>query len=220
MNALVALNTALATETDVDFDTGAALALHVSREGWLQHATDAFRPHFEMVGKPLPANIRFSVGFCSTGARGRRIGECWQNTASADNHYEIFISPVLSDPIRVLDVLLHELCHAALPAGVGHGPEFRKLATAVGLTGKMTATVATPELEAALRKLVVLTLGKLPHGELRASVVSEGGPKKQQNRWLKASCTCCDYTIRISRLHAESLGAVCPEHGPMTIEGP
>jgi hypothetical protein len=189
-----------------------------TREEWLAAATSHLSVKFAEANRPLPEKIRFAIGFTSKGAKGKRIGECWQSVASADSHYEIFITPTLSDPVRILDVLVHELCHAALPIGAGHGPSFRALATRLGLTGRMTATVASPALEAELGLLVHEKLGPLPHGELRADR-AVGAPKAQKNRWLKASCPHCDYTVRITRTHAESLGAVCPEHGQMEIEG-
>ena len=66
---------------------------HETRETWLQAAVELYRPIFVEAGFPLPKKIRVSVGFCSTGRKSSRIGECWSSKASADRHVEIFIKP-------------------------------------------------------------------------------------------------------------------------------
>jgi hypothetical protein len=66
------------------------------------------------------------------------VGECWSESHSADGHIEIMISPVLDDPMRVAGTLAHELVHAT--GRHAHGSHFAKLAGAIGLEGKMTAT--------------------------------------------------------------------------------
>lgn len=60
---------------------------------------------------------------------------------------------------------------------------------------------------------------------------SSNAKKKQSTRMLKAACTHsklvgvngeqeeCGYTVRLSKKWAKELGACCPVHGPMEIEG-
>jgi len=67
-----------------------------TREEWLAFVTNESRPLFKAAGFPIPKEVRFAIGFTSTGARGNRIGECWQAVASADKHAEIFIKPTES----------------------------------------------------------------------------------------------------------------------------
>jgi hypothetical protein len=55
-------------------------------------------------------------------------------------YFEIMISPVLDDPMRVAGVLAHELVHATVGTQHGHKGPFAKLAKKIGLEGKMTAT--------------------------------------------------------------------------------
>ena len=57
---------------------------HTTREGWLAEATEALRPMFRDAGARIPDKIRFAMAFTSAGTKGGRIGECWQDTASAD----------------------------------------------------------------------------------------------------------------------------------------
>jgi len=59
----------------------------------------------------------------------------------------MFISPVLADPVKVLDVVVHENVHRIVGIKCGHKGAFKRLAESIGLTGKMTSTIAGPELE-------------------------------------------------------------------------
>lgn len=62
---------------------------------------------------------------------------------------------MLTEPLTILATLVHELVHTAVGTRVRHRAPFRRLALAVGLRGRMTATVAGPALGnlAALRSL-------------------------------------------------------------------
>src|SRR5580704_6781485 len=111
------------------------------RETWLHAVADRLRPIFTAHGATIPDKIRLACGFPSTrafSAKHRRLGECWSGAASADEHVEIMISPVLDDPMRVAGVLAHELIHAT--GRHGHRGPFAELARAIGLEGKMTGT--------------------------------------------------------------------------------
>ncbi|MDQ6920241.1 MAG: hypothetical protein M3256_12385 [Actinomycetota bacterium] len=48
----------------------------------------------------------------------------------------------------------------------GHGKEFKALAVELGLTGPMTATVASPELLDFINWTLLPQLGKYPHGAI------------------------------------------------------
>jgi len=179
-----------------------------TREAWLNEFTKRSRPFFKKAGHPLPKEIRCSIGFPSKGIRGKSIGECWSATASKDKHAEIFIRPnQQSDTSRVAGILTHELCHAALGHEEGHGKVFRKLATSLGLTGKMTATTEGPGWHA-WADPIIKELGKLP-GAALGEVELSGGKKKQTTRMLKLVCTECDWACRTSAAHI-AIGMVCP----------
>jgi hypothetical protein len=47
------------------------------REQWLNDLANRVRPLFIELDKPLPAKLRIAIGFCSSGKRSSRIGECW-----------------------------------------------------------------------------------------------------------------------------------------------
>lgn len=179
----------------------------MNREQWLINATEELKTIFSENGKEVP-EVRVSVGFPSKGgSRGKlkTIGECHPSTLTADNRAQIFIHPALDDSAQVLGVLLHELVHATLGAGFGHGKEFKALATACGLTGKMTATTETPELVERLNGITE-RIGKYPHAKLDTS-----NEKKQGTRMIKCECLSCGYIAYTSRKWLEELGApICP----------
>lgn len=157
-----------------------------TRETWLEAAIAGLtRELFKPLGVILPT-VRVSVGWPGGRSKGNVIGECWYGTMTADNVPQVFISPTLDDAARVLDVLAHELVHAATGPGVGHKGEFTRIAKGIGLTGKMTATVASPELAAKLAALA-LRLGRYPHAAISAN--AEAAHPKQTTRMLKCACT-------------------------------
>ena len=189
---------------------------HDTREGWLEAAIQEMTPWIEVQGHELP-EILVSVGF-PKGARGKSsaIGQCWYANCDEGEHNHIFVSPELRDEPRILDVLLHEMCHAALGGGVGHKAPFKKLATSVGLEGKMTATVASDGLNERLAALVKGTLGPIPHSKLTPG----SGIKKQTTRLLKVECEACGYIARVTAKWLEQAGApICPcNHEPMVAD--
>jgi hypothetical protein len=113
----------------------------LERQQCLEVAVEALRERFTAAGYPVPAEIRFPIGWPKRAASCGAIGECWLPTASSDRHAELFISPVLSEGARILDVLARELVHAVTP-GAKHGKAFRQCALAIGLTGPMRSTIA------------------------------------------------------------------------------
>jgi hypothetical protein len=197
---------------------------HDTREAWLRAAADGLRPYFESCGYALPDHIRFAIAFPSTGRKGKRVGECWHSTASADGAYEIFIRADLADPAEVLAVLVKELVHTLLPADAGHGKLFKEAAVRIGLQGPMRRAAPGPLLRDHLKK-VAEELGPLPHARLaidRQSMAARAvdGPRKQGVRMLKAVCEVegHGYLVRIAATHVSKDGPPhCPKHGPMTV---
>lgn len=177
----------------------------MTREEWLIQLAERVAPLLSM---PVP-RVRLSVGFPggrSRGGRGKRIGECWDTAASADGSAAIFVSPTIADAATAAHVLVHEMIHAAVGVKHGHRGPFRRLALAVGLTGKMTATTATPELADKLAEIVD-EIGPYPHAALNADL---SGRKKQSTRMLKIVCPACGYTARTTAKWLEVGTPVCP----------
>ena len=176
------------------------------------------RSPFKRLGHPIPERVRIGVGFPSVrgiAAKNQRIGECWSSERSGDDHHEIIVSPVIADAMRVAGILAHELIHAAVGVECGHKGAFRALALAIGLEGKMTATVEGE----AFKRLAQPTLdaiGPYPHAELHAM---SNGRKKQVARLIKCECAECGYVARVARQWIDDQGAPhCPSHGEMTAE--
>jgi hypothetical protein len=149
----------------------------------------------------VPDRLKVSCGFPGCGDRKTRIGECWTTAR------QIFISPMLAEETRILDVLCHELIHACLPPAEKHGPPFKQGMKAIGLEGKAKATVAGTELLAKL-KPIVKTLGPYPHKALDLGARPE---KKQSTRLLKTQCPACGYIARVTRTTIDEKGLpICP----------
>jgi len=185
----------------------------ITREQWLNNLANQLRPLFVAVGHPLPEKVRISIGFTSVGKGGRRIGECWDSSNSRDGHFEIFIVPNLAYKPSALSgeiaaILAHELTHAAVGIRASHGPVFKKCATAIGLVGKMTATVAGPEFIKAIEP-VLAKVGPLPHAQLVTGGLSTA-PKKQNNRHIRVKCEECGYLARVARKHLDIAALRCP----------
>ena len=188
----------------------------MTREEWLGKVAAKMAPWFKGLKAPLPP-VRASIGFPSTGCRARRIGECWDKSASADGTCEIFIRPDLIDPVEVAATLAHELAHAALGRDEKHGKEFARVVRALGLIGNVTATGPGPEFVARI-KPVLAKVGPMPGAKLDFSQPSSAR-KKQTTRLLKAECPTCGYTVRVTQKWVDSVGAPhCPAHGEMEMK--
>lgn len=192
-----------------------------TRESWLQKLICKMRPVFAQLDVEIPKNIRVAIGFTSGGKRGKSVGECWNKSASADDYYEIFIRPdfVYTNQdvtMTVASILAHELIHACFPHGEGHGKNFKRIALGIGLTGKMTSTIAgeyfidwcTP---------ILKEIGDIPHSKL--SSINLSAKKEQKNRHLKCKCSHCGYQVRAARKWIDDIGLpICPAHGEMELE--
>lgn len=178
-----------------------------TREQWLTEATDIFRDHLFKRNDYIIPKVRVSVGFPGGGSARKRIGECWDGSASTDGVEQVFISPVVIDVSKVLGVLVHELVHATVGTKAGHRGPFRRCALKVGLEGKMTVTSESQALKDYFTDKVTSVIGEYPHAELRLN----GQRKKQTTRLKKVECQVCGYTVRVTQKWLDELGApICP----------
>ena len=162
----------------------------INRETYLEVAKIEISKLFKSKGYTFKAKdlkgIKVTTSFPTSGGQSASapIGLCCYNYNS---NTEILISPVLGgktieQSTEVLAVLTHELVHAYLGAGFGHGAKFKKVATAVGLTGRMTSTTAGKEFKE-WAKETIKKIGKFPHEKFNLE-----GRKKQSTRMIRAIC--------------------------------
>jgi hypothetical protein len=128
---------------------------------------------------------------------------------SNDSHFEIMIVPTLADPARIVDVLIHELCHATVGIAQDHGKVFKQCALSVGLEGKMTSTTASPALFEQINQWLS-QMPAYPHAELATRY------RKQTTRNLACKCLKCGYALRTSSKWLKLAIPKCPlGHGKM-----
>ena len=180
----------------------------MTREDWLLSAASALKTEVLAPKELELPKVSVSVGW----PRGSKtsIGQCWDKKAAADEEtFSVFISPILTDSVQVLGVLLHELLHASLGLEVSHGAPFKKAMKAVGLSGKATATEVAEGSEL-YKTLATLSeeLGPYPHVALRAgSNEGEGKEKKKKGGWVRLqSPQEPKYTVVVSPKNIEAFG--------------
>ena len=96
------------------------------------------------------------------------------------------------------------MVHATVGTDKGHKGPFKKLATRLGLIGKMTATVASPELKTRLDAMAA-ELGPYPHAAMNTNAI-----KKQTTRMVKVECAGCGYIVRTTEKWIEVGLPTCP----------
>jgi hypothetical protein len=100
----------------------------------------------------------------------------------------MFICPTQDEPIRVLDILLHELIHAQVGTAAGHKGPFKKLMKEFGLVGKATATYAEEGSELWLKLSRIATeLGPYPHKKM-TPIKKETG-RGSMGGWIRLKST-------------------------------
>ena len=177
-----------------------------TRELWLQNAVDLVSPIFKNKGYTIP-KVQVSCGFPSTGNKSKHVGQCWGKCSTNDGTNQLFISPVLDEPVQVLDTLVHELVHAVDDCMHHHGPEFKKIATDVGLQGLMREASAGPWL---LEQLTAISrqLGKYPHSKIN---LAHSSSKKTGPR-PRAKCKKCGYEVTPLKKWLHMGPPLCPKH--------
>lgn len=191
-----------------------------TREQWLMAAIDMiakeiFVPH----GFEVP-EVRASVGW--PGGRGKKsgvLGQCFPTETTGDKVAQIFVSPVVSDALKALVVVAHELVHAVDDCKSAHKSGFIKIAKEIGFVPKWTVatpSVITDELREKLESIAE-KLGTYPHAAINATEK----PNVQKTYMLKVVCIVDeDYFIRMTQTKLDDYGApLCPCHKkPMEME--
>ena len=184
-----------------------------NREEWLNKASLLIDSEILEPLTDLQSNRALRIAIAPM--RSKRLGECYPSSRNDDGANEIVITAHCDDSELILAVLVHEKIHALDDCKHQHGPVFRKAALAVGLEGKMTATVAGPKLAATLKEYVEL-LGPIPH-----SAMSHVAKDKGRNN-NKLVCDDCGFKANLSAKWAMRTGdgfqcPVCLMHNTRTI---
>lgn len=178
---------------------------NLNREQWLMAAVEHIAPIFQARGYVVP-QVKVSVGFPSTGGKGRHLGQCWSSKSAEDNINQIFIAPHLKTPLDFLDTLVHELVHAVDDCQSGHGDNFKKIALDVGLKGPMRSAGAGDWLKQDLIQIAE-SLGNFPHGRLSLPIrTMQKAPKRPG-----AKCAKCGYEIVMLKRHLPLGPPLCPK---------
>ena len=184
------------------------------REEWLMEAVEQIKPIFERGGYQVPL-VKVSIGFPSTGSKGRHLGQCWSTKSSEDGLNQIFLAPHLETPVEYLDTLVHELVHAVDNCSSGHGARFKKIAKDVGLKGPMRSAGAG---EALMKDLVKISdlLGNFSHARLSIQKAASNVVAKRPG----AKCSKCGYEIVMLKKFMDIGPPLCPKnHGLMGKNG-
>ena len=117
----------------------------------------------------------------------------------------ISICPTLEDSVSVLDTLVHEMVHAIDNCEHGHGKEFKKIATTIGLVGPMRSASAGPKLRERLKDLSD-RLGPYPHSAIQK-------PRKQSRLYERPRAVCpeCGFTVPMLKAYLHYGPPICPK---------
>lgn len=175
----------------------------MNRETWLNLMIDKATPIFDKAGfkiSDIRGKLKVSCSMMVGQRKSSKFGAIGQHLPAEWNkekNHEMLISPTLENGVEVVAILIHEMCHAIQRHMYGnivkaHGKEFRKIALAVGLQGKMTATTESPALKIIIENWIN-EIGKYPHAKINLNA-----RKKQGVRNLKVECQSCEWSFRTS----------------------
>ena len=184
----------------------------MTREQWLTEAVMMARPMFEEAGSPLPDKLR--VAMAPPAKKINAIGLCWPDGVSKDGGREIWVCASLADPIEVAKVLVHECCHAALPASEKHGKEFIKLGKKLLLEGKAKYMTGGAAFEERWEPLVD-DLGPFPGVEFKRQSGATGS--RYALTFKNVNCPVCRFHAKIRLDQMKRGRLVCPADGELLL---
>ncbi len=167
----------------------------------------AWRDAGKSVTRYKHKEVAFACSLMSSGmTKTGEAAHCHYKQATGNGKHEIRMSVTLggkkkqADSARIADILLHEMIHT-MTYRHGHRGGFFWICKNVGLEGKMTSTVASPELRERIITDVVKVLGKYPHGGVKlAGRFAPRGQRGVGSRSIKCECQQCGCTIRMTRV--------------------
>jgi hypothetical protein len=116
--------------------------------------------------------------------------------------FEVFITPVIDQPLEVAGVLCHELVHVVAGTKAGHSGEFIRLSKLIGLTkGKPTAALPGQLLSEKIQRAIE-PLGAYPHSRITPTYTKVMKDKKDTS----LTCEECGCKVRMSFKWLETAG--------------
>lgn len=166
----------------------------LNREGWLTEIAKRMEEVFSIKRYRLKP-YRLTCGWpcrMPLSLRGRRIGECHPPSTSKGGVSEIFISPLLEDPLEVAGVVAHEMIHVIAGNEAGHKGPFIKVCREMGMVGKPTSASPGPTLNNHIQ-LILDKVGAYPHTALTPT----GRRVVVRSRSVRLKCECgCAVSIK------------------------
>lgn len=140
----------------------------LERSTWFAVAVPPLRRYCAEAGLVVPKVAVMS----GTPVTPHALAEYWPATRSTDGLGRITVSATITDPVRALGVVVHELIHSGDNGQSGHSEWFAAWAGALGLTGPHWAS-PTPRLASRL-KCIARTLPPWPPSNTGYSLTSDG----------------------------------------------
>ncbi len=166
------------------------LALRIKERGLLEHYQ--------------PDPFKVTCGWPSKKALGkgsRVVGECFAPEVSKAGLCELFISPLLADPLEVAGTLMHEMCHVIASVKAKHGKVFKEVCDTIGLTQGKPATVMPGNL---LNNKLLTLIHELPDYPHKALEPTQRQVKPRGSNSLV--CPGCGCKITMSSKWVEQSG--------------
>ena len=149
-----------------------------SKEIYIKAAFEKIIPLFRESGLPIDEiDERLQIKFADIAPKWAGLCHSWISGYYPQEEHEILISNKIDNGFDAIDVLIHEVCHAIQFHLYGdevrpHGKEFKVIAEAVGLTGKMTCASANHELGIKIKKWEK-EIGVFPHEPSFAAMIEK-----------------------------------------------
>jgi hypothetical protein len=144
--------------------------IHTYAEVWLNEAVKLLRPVFAESGYEIPP-VHVSVGFSTDGykpsAKKNTIGVCHASWMTMDGINEIYITPLVTEPVDVISLLVHELIHAVDDCKSNHGPGFQKISRALRCTDNRHVPMNEWRETIERYRAMALQLGRYPRAGVR-----------------------------------------------------
>jgi hypothetical protein len=187
-----------------------------NREAWLTELALQVQPIFRGF---RVAPYRVTCGWPSRGAVGlksRVIGQCHGAQSSKGGFHELFISPVLEEPLQVAGVICHEMAHVVAGVEANHGAGFVKVCKHAGITGsKPKQAMPGPKLNDDLKKMLE-SMGDYPH----AAIVPQFKEVVKPPSSFSLVCSECGCKVTMSAKWIEEVGPpTCFCGGPFELAG-